>query len=786
MRAPLLPAAVCAWVVALAAVMLPGIAGILAAGAGVLAVAAVLTAGLARSAARVASVAVACAIALAVAGACAAQVALSAPGRAQAVAQAAGGRALQLEATVASKVVATPAGEVRFDADVVRLVAGDRVLAESVPVSIEIAAAEVPRAEALDLGARIVVHGAARPGDPGRRAVLRVRAVALQVRAAPEGLFAVASALRSGFVHLAGALPGPGAALLPGLAVGDTRAVPAELDTAMKSASLSHLTAVSGANCAVVVGLVFAVAALCRAPRAVRVVAALAALGGFVVLVTPEPSVVRAAAMAAIAMLGLLLGRTPAGLSTLSAAVALLLCADPWLATSLGFALSAAATGGLLVLAPPLARSMARWMPRALALALAVPLSAQLACGPLLVLIAPVVPTYGVLANLLCEPVAPLATVIGLAACLTAGVLPWLAAALAALAWVPSTWIAQVALTVSTLPAASLPWLAGLPGALALCALGGALVLLLTWRAAAARGRRILQALALVIVAATVGVQGGAALLRGPVGGSAVLPGWSIAACDIGQGDAVLVRSAERVALVDTGPDPVPLRACLDRLGIDRIDLLVLTHYDLDHVGGTSAVMGRVAVVLHGPADGAADDALLRRLERAGAQLVSATAGMSGPLGEATWRVVWPRAGERAFAPGNDSSVTVDFRGGAVPASLFLGDLSAASQAALAAAADLRPPYAVVKVAHHGSADQDPALYALLRPGVALVSVGAHNRYGHPRAPTLRLLAALGAVIARTDRSGLLAVAAAADGVRLWRERDDPPPAAPAAVGGRG
>jgi len=596
-------------------------------------------------------------------------------------------------------------------------------------------------------------------------------------------VFAVASALRSAFVRLAAALPGPGAALLPGLAVGDTRAVSAELDAAMKSASLSHLTAVSGANCAVVVGLVFALAALCRAPRAVRIAAALAALGGFVVLVTPEPSVVRAAAMAAIAMLALLLGRTPAGLSTLSAAVALLLCADPWLATSLGFALSAAATAGLLVLAPPLARSMARWMPRPLALALAVPLSAQLACGPLLVLIAPVVPVYGVLANLLCEPVAPLATVIGLAACLTAGVLPWLAAALAALAWVPATWIAQVALTVPGLPAASIPWLDGLPGALALCVLGAALVLLITWRTRVRRGRRILQALAVAVVAATVGVLGGFALLRGPVGGSAVLPGWAIAACDIGQGDAVLVRSAGRVALVDTGPDAVPLRACLDRLGIDRIDLLVLTHYDLDHVGGTAAVIGRTAVVLHGPTDGAADDALLRRLQQGGAHLVSATTGMSGAVGDAAWRVVWPRAGDRAFAPGNDSSVTVEFRGGGVPASLFLGDLPAAAQAALAAGPDLRPPYAVVKVAHHGSADQHTALYALLRPGVALVSVGAHNRYGHPRAPTLRFLAALGAVIARTDRSGLIAVAASTDGVQLWRERDDP---APVAVGGPG
>ena len=67
---------------------------------------------------------------------------------------------------------------------------------------------------------------------------------------------------------------------------------------------------------------------------------------------------------------------------------------------------------------------------------------------------------------------------------------------------------------------------------------------------------------------------------------------WTIAACDIGQGDAVLLRSGGAVALIDTGPDPGPLDACLARLGLAHIDLLVLTHFDLDHVGGVSGGRG--------------------------------------------------------------------------------------------------------------------------------------------------------------------------------------------------
>ncbi len=766
---PIVPAAAAAWATALAAVTNPSAAGWLA-----IALWAVVLPTLAVAFRRRALVPLV--IAIAAGAGAASHVALAQPAREAAISFGAeGGRAVEVTAVVTSKVSAAASGSLWFDAETMELKTGSNVLRVTAPVTVSVAPDEVDDGSALDLGARVAISGTAKRADAGERAVLVMFASrGVEVLEPPPGPAGAASALRAGFVASTRELPDPGGGLLPGLAVGDTSAVGAELDAAMKTSSLSHLTAVSGANCAIVVGLAFGAAAMLGARRWLRVAVALVVLAGFVVLVTPEPSVVRAAAMATAGMLGVLLGRTAAGLSVLCLAVAVLLIGDPWLATSLGFALSAAATAALLVLAPPLARGLARFMPRALALALAVPLAAQLACGPLLVLVNPVVPLYGVLANLVAGPAAPAATVLGLAACLLTPVLPGLAAVIAAVAWAPSAWIAATAKTVTALPAASVPWLEGWGGVTGLALLGAGVVVIVV------RGRSgdtrlvVLRGAAVVGVSGTVGALTGFVALAGPAGVLAVPAAWSIAACDIGQGDAVLVRSQGRVAIIDTGPDPALLGACLSRLGVAHLDLAVLTHYDHDHVGGTEAIVGMTDAVLLGPVDGAEDEALLQRLGVGGARLVDARAGLTGSLGEARWRVVWPRQGSRAYAPGNDSSVVVEFRGGGVPASLFLGDLPASPQIALAASGTLRPPYAVVKVAHHGSADQDAGLYRLSRASVALVSVGTGNDYGHPRAETLRMLGDAGAVVARTDTDGLVLLTEGEHGVEIWRERAPP------------
>ncbi|WP_241534977.1 ComEC/Rec2 family competence protein [Clavibacter michiganensis] len=321
------------------------------------------------------------------------------------------------------------------------------------------------------VGSTIRLSAAVRPADPGDEAayLLLGRGSVEQV-ARPDGPLALAEGLRAGLTRAASELPGPGARLLPGLAIGDVSQVPPDFVQTMKDTSLTHLTAVSGANCAVIVSLVLALSAAVGLRRPARAVAAVAALAAFVVLVTPQPSVLRAAVMATVLIVSTVTGRPSRGLPALALAVVILLTIDPWLARDLGFALSVLATAGLLTLAPPLADRLARRMPRRLADALAIPVAAQVACQPALLVLQPGLPVHGVLANVLAEPAAAPATVAGLVACVLLPVWPAAGALALRLAWLPSSWIAAVARVMSELPWGRIPWPTGPDGVVALTA----------------------------------------------------------------------------------------------------------------------------------------------------------------------------------------------------------------------------------------------------------------------------------------------------------------------------
>ncbi|PJJ63370.1 competence protein ComEC [Compostimonas suwonensis] len=624
----------------------------------------------------------------------------------------------------------------------------------------------------LRIGDRVVMRAELEATEPGDSAAFLVFGTDPPERAqeAPAAI-AWAGDLRARFVALAQKLPGEGGELLPGLAVGDTSAVSAGLDADMKASSLSHLTAVSGANCAIVVAAIMLLGRVLGVARWVRVAGSLSALAAFVVLVTPEPSVVRAAVMAVIVMLAFLSGRASRGLPALCVAVIAILVWDPWLARSYGFALSALATVGLLVLAAPLGERLAAWMPRPLALAICVPLAAQLACQPVLVLLDPAIALVGVPANLLAGPAAPAATVLGLVVCLLLPLAPLLAEWCSYLAWLPSAWIAAVARLSADLPGARLPWLAGAAGAAVCVAL--TIALLLALLAARRRWRRAGAMVCGVGFAAVAGLAAGPGVVRGILRPAE----WSIAACDIGQGDAVLLRDGARFALVDTGPETEPLDGCLDGLGVGRLDLVVLTHFDLDHVGGVTALEGRAETVLSGVPENDADRRMLARLEAAGSTVVTASAGMSGSLGETRWRVLWPRGPLDRVEAGNDASVVVEFVS-PVLSSVFLGDLGESAQDALLATRTVSR-VDVVKVSHHGSADQSEALYERLGAALGVISVGADNDYGHPTDRLLDLLARVGTAVARTDGQGLVLVSAGSGAgssgeLQVWSERAPP------------
>jgi len=759
----LLPAAVAAWVVAGICVGLPGwVAAIAAVASGAGAVVCALRARGLRS------VLALVAIALAAGALAGAAVAAQAPGRAPTVlAEAAhSGRTVTLRVEATSRATAG-----RITATVLAATVGDRTTVVAVPVLIM----GEPTDHGFDgarIGEELQLDAAVRPGDAGDTVAYLAfpRGDPIEV-APPPLLLRAADAVRAALVRATAGLPGDGAELLPGLAIGDTAQLAPELSSAMKAASLTHLTAVSGANCAIVVGLVLWAVAALGMPRIARLGVAALALVGFVVLVTPQGSVIRAAVMAGIALAAIGLGRSAHGLPLLCVAAIVLLTTNPWLARDYGFALSALATGGLLLLAAPLARVIGWILPSRLALLLAVPIAAQLACQPVILLLNPALPVYGIAANLLAEPAAPLVTVLGLAACATAPVLPGLAHAIACLAWLPASWIAAVARFFAALPGAQSPWPPGIVGVVLLVAIT-VVALLAALTGTPARLRRIARA------ALVVGAVGYLASVAGvhvvTVAGRPA--DWEFGLCDIGQGDATLIRSGDRIALVDTGPDPKRLAVCLDELGIHRIDLLVLTHYDLDHVGGTDAVLGEVDRALIGPPSDPGDVRLASELRAGGAAVQQVSTGVHGMLGGLRWDVLWPPP--TGVEPGNPASVTITITPtDGCPRCLtgiLLGDLGEESQDRLLGA--MHPGHAdVVKVAHHGSADQSPELYAALHPTLGLIGVGAGNDYGHPTAKLLGILAANGTRPLRTDLDGLVLVAPGAHPHEavVWTQKRD-------------
>jgi competence protein ComEC len=657
------------------------------------------------------------------------------------------------------------ASRVRFAATVTTVTAGGQRLTGSMPAQIY-----APAGTTVTLGEMVEMRGSLQVQPGASSTVLRLYASGDLTRVArPTALLGVAGDMRAAFSRVSARLPGDGGVLLPGLAIGDVHALPPSLTDAMKQASLTHLTAVSGANCAVVVALVGTAVGACGGSRGARTAASLSALGGFVVLVTPQPSVLRAAVMATVIVVGGWAGRPARAVPALALAVIGLLVIDPWLARDYGFILSVLATGALLLVSPPLAQRWSRWLPGRLAAVLAVPVAAQLVCQPVLLLLTPTLPLYGVPANLVAEPAAPIATVLGLVACLLAPWWPAAAGLIVHLAWLPSAWIAAVARVAASLPLHSIEGLAGGIGIAAVC-LATAAVLALVVRPS----RRSSRLARLVIVGASCLLVGCLAVAGAGarVGETLVRPtDWTIAACDIGQGDAVLVRSKGVVALVDVGPDPATLARCLASLRVGRIDLLILTHYDHDHVGGLAAVEGRVGTALVGPADDARGGAMADGLARGGAAVHVATVGDGGHLGDASWRVLWPDSeNPGGMTPGNERSVTVVFEGDGLR-SLFLGDLDERAQTALLDTGRV-PRVNVVKMAHHGSADQAEALYRAAAARLALISCGAGNDYGHPTATALGILAHTGTRVMRTDLQGILLVASdGRGGLRTWSQR---------------
>lgn len=618
----------------------------------------------------------------------------------------------------------------------------------------------------VELGAVVRLEGRAAPSDTGDLAAVISTGRPAVVLEEPGDVLTAAATVRAGIRSAVSGAEVEERTLVPALVVGDDQGMPAGLVADFQVAGLTHLLAVSGTNLTLVVGFLLIVARWVGVRARGLMVVGVLGVVGFVLLARTEPSVVRAAAMGSVALLGMGSNGREKGVRALGVAVLVLLLAHPWLALSLGFVLSALATSGILFLAPPWRDALHRWMPRWAAEAVAVPLAAQLVCTPVVAAMSDQVSLVAVAANMVAAPAVGPATVLGLAGGLVILVAPALGVLLGRAAAGCAWWITSTAERSAGLPTAAVDWAASAISVAVLTAicvgLGWVIPVVL-----ARRGRSLVAAVLISV-----------AVVR-PLPTPGWPPqGWVLVACDVGQGDGLVLNAGGgRAVVVDVGPDPAAIDRCLDRLEVRRLPAVVLTHFHHDHVAGLPGLLAErppgevLATGLADPLEGF--EAVQRWTRAAEVPLRVPGYGETQRVGELRWQVLGPSA---RFAAGrvrsegsaaNNASVAllVESRGVRL---LLTGDMEPEAQAALRLAVpDLRVD--VLKVPHHGSRHQDPVLLTTLRARLAVISVGTGNSYGHPSPETIDLLTAAGMVVRRTDESGDVAVVVS-DGQLTVRE----------------
>jgi len=587
---------------------------------------------------------------------------------------------------------------------------------------------------------------------------------------------------------LSNILPDPEATLATGILFGARSQIPRDLNEDMQATGTSHLVAVSGQNVVLLAALIIGALAwvIGRRPAAWT---SLAGIVLYAALVGGQPSVVRAAIMGGLYVIAIAVGRRNTAFVAIALAAAVMTAFNPQIAHDVSFQLSFAATLGLILLAPTLAGAFENLVSRFPAIAefpltrmlidvATMTLAATAFTLPIIAINFHQVSLAAPFANLFAVPAfVAVAATSGLAA--VAGlVLPGDAAFLSWLAWPSAAYLIAVVRLFADLPVASVE-LRGVDvgHAVVYYALLGAAILWLS--------RRPLQRIEPAPPAATPRIPrllpaGGLPLLLALASGllwlAAAAPKdgrLTVTFLDVGQGDSILIEGPDgHRILVDGGPSGETITAALGRqlpFYDRRLDLVLLTHPQRDHIGGLTAVLDEydVARVLSSPieADTAAYRAWSRALSSQGIPELAAQRGHTIDLGDGAHLSVLNAGQERTADADNlnDSSVVVRLTMGDV-SFLLTGDISEDAETALIrTGTDLDAT--VLKIAHHGSnTSTSPAFLRRTTPLVDVISVGANNRFGHPTADTLARLA--GDLVLRTDQNGDITLST--DGHHLW------------------
>jgi competence protein ComEC len=426
---------------------------------------------------------------------------------------------------------------------------------------------------------------------------------------------------------------------------------------------------------------------------------------------------------------------------------------DPFLSRSIGFTLSVLACAGIVWWARRWTMIINRWLPLIIAESITVPLAAQLATTPVIAAISGRVSMSGLVANALAGPFVGPATVLGFAAAGASLVSGGLASVLGFGAASSAQMIIWVARVGSQLPGSewhlpvtplTLTWLSI---SSLLLAVSMAYVLARPWLS-------LLLAVIMIICLC----------------GAPRQPGWPprdwlLVACDVGQGDGLAIRTGRKSAIVvDSGPAPAAMRGCLDRLGIRRVPLLIITHFHADHVEGLIGVMqhrriAQIWVSPLAPASPLAARVRQQALQR-GIPLNAPLFGTRASVGQAELQVLGPvnhvAVDQDESSKQNDSSLVIMVKTAGLRL-LLTGDVEPpGQQAIMSAGMDLQAD--VLKIPHHGSAQQEAAFIAASHARLAIASAGLDNDYGHPAPRTVQLVRSLGMTLLRTDQNGSIAI----------------------------
>lgn len=662
------------------------------------------------------------------------------------------------------------------------------------------------------------------PGNPGEfdyAAYLARRGIGVLVyarpervtqlgRGAPNPLVVPALWLKARLFAVLDALfPPEQSALIKGIAFGTRTVIDPAINEAFIETGVVHILSVSGLHVGLVLGFVLGIARVLRLRSGVTLLTAVLVLLLYDLMVSADPPVVRATVMAVLLLMARHLGRERDWPTALATAALVILLANPLAMGDPGFQLSFAATWGILYLGPVLVdllgRAGTRWglpVKPALAWGLAVPLGAQLGTLPLVALHYNLVSLVAFLANIVAVPLTGFILLLGILA------------AVLGLCWLPlgEVLAAPTGLTLNVF-LYLIRFFQHLPGAVvyvpafpwAVVVLWFGLLYLVTSKltgkpsvspASVRSGLWPWLARAAVFALVVLAWMG---LFRWLDAGERAL---RIDFIDVGQGDSALIRTpGGGTLLVDAGGWPGELTGegaggagmqvvrYLHREGVRRLDVLVLTHPHEDHCGGARAIVERMPVrlVVVPPLEPGVDDTfdrLLAFLREKGVPVSTAKAGDSIRLDPAVKIAVlapFPPL-ERDPVAFNDASLVlrVSFQ---EKSALFAGDIEEEGQRRLLrSGAALRSD--VLKVPHHGSARFLPAFFKAVYPEVAVISVGARNRFGQPSLEAIRELDRLGAKVYRTDRDGAVMLKTDGTKIEVKTGRRALEPAGQAAAGG--